>query len=139
MNDWMPCSRLERRKAVNKKPRKQYKRGFIRLIGFVVILILAGLVVRKVVRPITLCYGEARGVSKVELELREIQKENRELVKQRDYLASESGAQIEARKLGWVMPGERNIVLENQPAASSETENQKRDGLLRRFFNHDER
>jgi hypothetical protein len=103
-------------------PKKRKKRRHVgqrvaRTLGLILALVVVGLVMRKVARPFVLCYTEARSVNEVERDLRRMESDNRYLRHQRAYLASREGARAEARKLGWVMPGERNLVIEN-PAES---------------------
>ena len=131
MNDWMPCSKLDRRSpATRKKGPPRYGRIFGRVFGLVLLGLICVVVLRKVARPIILCYGEARSVNELSLEYQQIQRENEELLQKKVYLASIEGAQIEARKLGWVMPGERSIVIENPSDIPAESASKKKHGPL---------
>jgi hypothetical protein len=115
LNDWMPCSKLRRQPPEKKNRGRNFLRTSGRLLVLLLVVLAVGMVLRKVARPFGLCYTEARGVTDLSSELRRIQQENDGLSRKRTYLASEEGARIESRKLGWVMPGERSIVLQNTP------------------------
>jgi len=70
-------------------------------------------VVQKTIRPINLlCAGKAE-VHKMEEKLAKEKAENRALHEKRKYLLTPSGAEAEARKLGYVRPGEVSVVIED--------------------------
>jgi hypothetical protein len=140
VNEWMPCSNLKRRSPAKKKRRVDFRginfrRLFTRGLGIVLLLLLAVLIVRKTVRPFALCIGEAQSASEITRELREIRTENDQLRQKRTYLASQDGAITEARKLGWVMRGERGIVIANDSPANQSTlpPARKDNGLVKRI------
>ena len=125
---------MDRRKSAPKKKRARRGQHITRLLGLAVALLVVGLVLRKAARPFLLYYSEARSVHEVQRELRRVEEENRDLRKRRDYLASHAGAEIESRKLGWVRPGERNLVIERSPSGLSAAERKARDkSLMRRL------
>lgn len=130
MNDWMPCAKLDRRSpaAKTRRPRR-IGRAFGRLLGLALLMLIAVLVLRKVARPFVFCYREAHSVNELSREFKELQRENSELIQKKIYVASREGAQIEARKLGWVMPGERSIVLEDR-SGDSESSSKKKHGAF---------
>jgi hypothetical protein len=140
VNEWMPCSNLKRRSPAKTKKRMKlrtvnFRRVFTRGLGIAIILILAIVVVRKTVRPFALCYGEASSAGELSRELHKIQNENNLLSQKRTYLVSREGALTEARKLGWVMRGERGIVIANGPTADQSTLPPARrdEGLVKRI------
>ena len=137
MNDWMPCAKLERRSTAPKQAKQPKRRrprrigrAIGRLIGLALLVLITVLVMRKVARPFVLCYDEGSSVNEISRELNEVNRENQELLQKKVYLASIEGAQIEARKLGWVMPGERSIVLENRADQPEEAAAKKESGVL---------
>lgn len=113
MNDWMPCSKLERRTPPKKVRSPRLAMRMVRILGLVVALVVVGFILRRTVRPFVLCYVEARSVQETRAELNNLQRQNEDLRRQRACLESKSGSQAEARNQGWVMPGERNLVIEN--------------------------
>ena len=68
-------------------------------------------VLRKIYRPIDLMWENRTEVRKMEDHLNAVQKENSELQTKRKYLQSAQGAETEARKLGFVRPGEISIII----------------------------
>jgi cell division protein FtsB len=68
------------------------------------------------IRPVLLYRVEAAEISKVDKELKQLKAENEKLRAQTQYLRTAKGAQTEARKLGFVYPGEVSIVIEQKPA-----------------------
>jgi hypothetical protein len=137
LDEWMPCAAMDRRKSGKTRQPRHLGRKVARLFGLLVLLLMVGLALRKVARPIVLCYTEARGVSEIKSDLTRVQKENKDLRRQRIYLGGNQGAQAEARKLGWVAPGERSLVLEAPlNTTSPATGNQKKSGLIDKVKDH---
>jgi len=68
-------------------------------------------VLRKTLRPVLLCWRERAEVHKLDDQLKRAEREHRALLERRRYLRSPEGAEIEARKLGYVRPGEISIMI----------------------------
>jgi hypothetical protein len=66
----------------------------------------------KIVRPFRLWFTEKQSVGILRVQLAQLKRENGELKIRQEYLRSPIGAQNEARKLGYVNPGETPIVVE---------------------------
>lgn len=74
-------------------------------------------VIRKAVRPIDLlCEGKSE-VRRMEAQYAKDKAENTALHKKRRYLLTPSGSEAEARKLGYVRPGEVSVVIEDKKPA----------------------
>jgi hypothetical protein len=94
-------------------------RQIIGVLVLSVAVLVVGLTLRKVVRPFMFYFTESSSVRELQRENKSLQAENRRLLRQRKYLLSKEGSEVEARKLGWALPGERTLVLEKgaaQPA-----------------------
>lgn len=78
-------------------------------------------VLRKTIRPMLLCWSERTEVRRLEARQENLKRENRDLNAKRIYLQSPQGAETEARKLGYVRPGEVSIVMpDDKPKQKSE-------------------
>ena len=119
MDEWMPCSKLDRRKPTRKKTHPHFGRKVAKIVGLAILALVVGLTLRKVVRPFKFYYTESRNVHELERQNKALQEENRRLRRQRAYLLSKDGAEVEARKLGWALPGERTLVLEKDAGRAS--------------------
>ncbi|MEN6372521.1 MAG: hypothetical protein ABFD64_10980 [Armatimonadota bacterium] len=76
----------------------------------------AFIVIRQAVRPITLlCKGKSE-VRQMETQYAKDKAENAALLKKRRYLLTPSGSEAEARKLGYVRPGEVSVIIEDKKA-----------------------
>ena len=126
MDEWMPCSKLERGKPVSRKSRRRFGRQIVGVLVLAGVVLAVGLTLRKVVRPFMFYSTESSSVHQLQRENKALQTENRRLRRQRAYLLSKEGAEVEARKLGWVLPGEHTLVLEKgaSPPASKATSKQ---------------
>jgi cell division protein FtsB len=77
-----------------------------------VLLCFAFIVLRKTFRPVVLYARDLSEIRQVERELRQVKAENERMRKQKAYLTTSQGAQTEARKLGYVLPGEVSVTVE---------------------------
>lgn len=79
------------------------------------VLALAGLAAFsigcKIVRPFHLWFDESRETRRMEVRLAELRRSNDELRIKRAYLSSPQGAENEARRLGYVSPGEVTVFV----------------------------
>lgn len=89
----------------------------------VVVALALFAVVRKTLRPVRLCYRERAEMRQQEIRLAELKRENLNMREKRRYLQSPAGAETEARKLGYVRPGEVSILMPDE-----EHEGTKRQG-----------
>ena len=89
-------------------------------------VILAGtfMVVSKASRPYRISYSESKDITAKLQKLNKAQAENEVLKQDWEYLTNpqtqNEAMEIEARKLGWVKPGEIAIVVEQSPKALDE-------------------
>lgn len=101
------------RESVKKRRRVRRNRAakaLMLLIGVTSVLGAAAFC-RKLARPIVLCCKERSAVKQLLSERTALEIENRRLRDQKNGLRSDAGAQAEARKLGYVRPGEICIIL----------------------------
>jgi len=114
-----------RRPALREEPRRRRRRSrpwqkaIALAIAVVTALAVMG-VLRKTLRPVLLCWRERAGVHRFEARLAAAKRERQALLEKRRYLRSPEGAQTEARRLGFVRPGEVSVVMEDDkdPRAS---------------------
>lgn len=87
----------------------------------VVAIYCAFAVIQKAVRPVKLlCAGKAE-VSKMEEKFAKDKAENKALREKRKYLLTPSGAEAEARKLGYVRPGEVSVIIEDNKSEDKDS------------------
>jgi cell division protein FtsB len=85
----------------------------IALIGALTcVAVVAFAIGNKIVRPFHLWFVEKHAVSDMQAQLNDMKHENAELRAKREYLKSPAGAENEARRLGYVAPGEVSLVVE---------------------------
>jgi hypothetical protein len=80
------------------------------LIACVVVCCVV-LVIAKAIKPILLLRAESRQIAELEKQSEKVQAENRSLTEQKNYLQTARGKEQEARKLGWVKPGEVGVIV----------------------------
>lgn len=81
------------------------------------IVFCAFAVIRKAIRPIDLlCEGKSE-VRRMEAQYAKDKAENAALRRKRRYLLTPSGSEAEARKLGYVRPGEVSVIIEDKKTA----------------------
>ena len=90
------------------------------VIVVAVAIALGSWLVGKVIRPIMLVSNEQRERDSVVTEYKTLSKENDELRRQLRYLQTPRGIEHEARKHGFVMPGEVTLVIPEKQTQSSE-------------------
>lgn len=78
----------------------------------VLVAVVAFAVGNKIVRPFHLWFSEKQAVNGLEMQLAQINHENEALRLKREYLMSAPGAETEARKLGYVTPGEVPVIMQ---------------------------
>jgi len=88
------------------------------LVGAVAVVVFA--VVRKTLRPVLLCWRERVEVKRSEARLDSVKRDIRALEEKRRYLKSGPGAEAEARKVGYVRPGEVSILFEDESGSPKE-------------------
>ncbi|MCX8053744.1 MAG: septum formation initiator family protein [Armatimonadetes bacterium] len=77
----------------------------------VAILLLAQVVIGTVSRPLRLLKAESSEYKRIAAELKSLKKSNEKLERQLIYIRKPHGAAQEARKIGYVKPGEILLVL----------------------------
>lgn len=87
------------------------KPWLIRIAVVAVALVLGTFVVCKVLRPIRLVGNERRAKAKVVSDYNGLRKQNDELRRRVAYLKTPEGIAQEARKQGFVKPGEISLVI----------------------------
>ncbi len=105
--------------------RRRKKSAILAKLAVIVALSCAALVVfaigNKIVRPFRLWFVEKQSVNQLQTKLAELKHENIELQAKREYLKSAAGAENEARRLGYVSPGEVAVVIEtSKPKAPAQ-------------------
>ena len=105
-----------RRRPEPERPRRRRRRLLfwqkavlfvcVGIIGFIAFIGL-----RKTIKPVRLVWAERREVLRMQDELAQKEKTNRELKNRRQYLLTPSGTETEARRLGFVRPGEVSIII----------------------------
>jgi cell division protein FtsB len=120
LNSTESGSRKARRTLTFAKKVERIIRSFPVLVLVCLIAVVGFGVLRKLVRPILIYRVEASEIRQIERELKALKSENAVLKKQTEYLKTPKGAQTEARKLGFVYPGEVSIILDNQPDKKKE-------------------
>lgn len=108
-----------RSRSASERSGKRRRKAPLRLKAFwLVVAAIAALtvfaVLRKTVRPILLCHRERTEVIRLENQLADLRRENRALETRRRYLESPAGAETEARKLGYVRPGEVSVIIQDE-------------------------
>ena len=88
----------------------------------VVVMVVAFSVGSKIIRPFRLWFTERQAVNRMEVQLAELTRDNTDLKAKREYLQSPTGAENEARRLGYVNPGEVSVVV--QPPAKPDEDHQ---------------
>jgi cell division protein FtsB len=83
--------------------------GLVAVFGFVVFRVCA-----KTIRPVILCCSLRNEVRQLDARAKSLTQENEALRLKRKYLMSPQGAETEARKLGFVRPGEVSIILQDE-------------------------
>ncbi len=92
----------------------------IKLMVFSAVIIAIWVIIaNKVTRPFKLYNAEYQETQKLALQLDELRKENAMLERRIKYLQSSRGAAQEARKLGWVKPGEIALILPSEDQVKS--------------------
>lgn len=113
-----PITRRKRRRPI---PRKKLGRWALRCIVVAVALVIGSSVVCKILRPFQLVGDEKRQKAQVVSEYRALKKQNQELQRQLNYLKTPDGIAQEARKQGFVKPGEVSLVIpDEEPAANTD-------------------
>lgn len=113
--------RTRRRSGVRiRRWRFMLRKSTVRLMTMIAVVIVALAIgtwlVGKVLRPIRLVGNEQRARDRVVAEYKSLAKENDQLRRQLRDLHTSRGIEREARKHGFVMPGEITVVVPEQPA-----------------------
>jgi len=105
---------------VRRKRRLLSKRAFMRLLTTTLVvgvaLAIGTWLVGGVLRPIRLVTSEQRERDRVVAEYKSLRKHNEDLRRQLRYLQTPRGIEQEARKLGFVRPGEIALVIPDHPS-----------------------
>jgi len=110
-----PSAGVARRRLVLRKSSKR----LITLIAVVAVSLAIGTwLVGKVLRPIRLVSNEQRERDRVVADYKALAKENQELRRQLRYLQTSRGIEREARRHGFVMPGETTVVVPESKQAT---------------------
>lgn len=80
-----------------------------------VCILLVKAAVMKAARPYVISYGESKESTEIQQQIDAATSENKALREQIAFLSTNKGKEIEARKLGWVKPGEVSLLI--QPKA----------------------
>ncbi len=108
--------------------RRKKKQQLLQIIVFgvvaVVVVLVGFVVIRKVAKPIGLLFAEREQVRQMQKQLADAKQEKKQLLEKKRVIASPSGAEAEARRLGYVRPGEVSIVIEetSEPAPNESVE-----------------
>jgi len=107
-------SKVRRRPVKSGKPGK-FKRVVSRLL--IICLVVGGIYMflDKLSRPFRISHGEVQAISDVKKQIKDEEAQNRALKQHIEFLKTDKGREVEARRLGWVKPGEVAIVVE-QPS-----------------------
>ena len=70
------------------------------------------------IKPYLITYNESREIAKIKKQIAEAKAENARLKRELAYLKTPLGKEVEARKQGWVRPGEIAVILES-PSSST--------------------
>ena len=95
----------------------QVAKWLLRGLVVTVALMLGYLVAGKILRPIALVANEKSEQAKVVSRYLALKQQNRDLTRQLHYLQTPDGIAQEARKQGFVKPGEVSIVLPDDSQA----------------------
>ena len=107
-------TRVVRRKRRPWFAKKHVTRLLLRTVVVGVALVLGFSVVNKIFRPIHLVSVEKREKARVVRDYLALKKQNQDLRRQLHYLQTPEGIAQEARKQGYVKPGEISLVIPEQ-------------------------
>jgi cell division protein FtsB len=111
---------MGRQSKVRRKPVKAGRPGKFKKVAsrLLIICLVVGSIymfLDKLSRPYRISHGEVRAIAEVKNEIKAEEAQNRALKKNIEFLKTDKGREVEARRLGWVKPGEVAIVVE-QPS-----------------------
>lgn len=119
----MARTRPEVREERLKRRRRRSAFRQMMLVAVVAVVCLTGFaVVRKTFRPVGLYLRERAELRKSEAALRDMREDNKNLQVKKKYLESPTGAQAEARKLGYVRAGEIPIVIHDEKSTKESSD-----------------
>lgn len=115
-------TRKEKTAPRESRRRRRKVNAFQKIVmaAFVIIVIFSATwVIRKAVRAGGLFFSERSAVHRLEKDFAAKKNKNKLLSERRKYLKSKSGALTEARKLGYVRPGEVSVMIDNEESKNS--------------------
>ncbi|MFA6665254.1 MAG: septum formation initiator family protein [Armatimonadota bacterium] len=124
---------------IRRRPKSAGRPGkFRRIVSkLLVICLVAGggyMFLDKLSRPYRISHGEAKEIAETKRQIKAEEEQNRALKQNIEFLKTDSGREVEARRLGWVKPGEVAIVVE-QPSLHPETIEVKEPPRHKSFWN----
>jgi len=86
--------------------------GLVWVLAICGVLTCTYMVLAKATRPYVISYAESQDMTSIKQQKEAAEAENRRLKLEKDYLLTSKGKEAEARKLGWVKPGEVAVVVQ---------------------------
>jgi len=93
--------------------RPNYRRTIVTVLTIAGILLVAGAVIGKVVKPWVVGHTEGREIAQINRQIAHEEALRIDLNKQIEYVRTPAGMESEARKLGWVKEGEVAVVVDD--------------------------
>ncbi|MHB0911926.1 MAG: FtsB family cell division protein [Armatimonadota bacterium] len=127
-------------KKVRKRSRSKmarFLRSALMIAACCGVLLCAYMVIAKIAHPYLISYSESKDIVQVRKEIAEARAENSTLKRDMDFLKTPQGREAEARKLGWVKPGEIALVVERpEPEKKEAAKLESPVQVIRESFSH---